>query len=232
VAVAFATKAAAQSSASATSVPLTHPASLAAGDLMLAYFLDHALADTSALSAEPSGWSAAVRQRVNVADNDCTQWWSWKVATAGDVAAGSSTWTFSAAQAWHTPGVIRYTGADTTSPINQSAVNAPAAGSSQPTSSVTPTVDNCLIAAFFGLGSGSATWTLDASLTSRYNASLQSLVITCGDVIQPTAAAVTKTSTTSGQAATMLIAAIMPLGATPPMPGPLTYTTARMKAVR
>lgn len=206
-------RAAAQSAAASTSVALNHPASLAVGDLMIATFADHAAADDSALASQPSGWSTAGRQRGG-ADNDNTLWWSWKVATSGDVSAGSSTWTFTAAQNWHSPGIVRVTGHNAASPINQSAMNVtPSAGSTHTTSSITPNINNCLIMAFWVMGSGTATFTLDASLTSRYNANLQSLISTFGDVAQTTAAAVSKASTSStGQTAAMLILAVAPGG--------------------
>lgn len=226
MAVAFQEKAAAQSAAASTTVTLNHPASLAAGDLMIAYFMDHAATDTSALASEPSGWATTVRQRVSSGDTDCTQWWSWKIATAGDVSAGSSTWTFSAAQNWHCPGIARFTGHDSAAPINQSAVSTDAPTLSHTSPSITTTVDGCLIVAMFGLASGTATWSaLDGSLTSRYNATLQLLVIQWGDGPQASAGAVTKTATNAGssQGTTMLTLAIAPsTGAPPPALGAST----------
>lgn len=204
----FAAKAAAQSGTASSTVALNHPSGLAHGDLMVAVFADNS-ANTSALSTEPSGWSIAARQ----SGTDCVLYWAWKIATNADVAVGVSTWTYSATQTWHSPGISRYTGHSGFTPIDQSSMKTSltSVGTSHPTNSITTTSRNDLVIGVWVMTSGVNTWTLSGALTSRYNASLQNIVMTMGDATQTIATSVSKTSNSSGgQDSASLILAIEP----------------------
>lgn len=200
------------SGASSANVVLTKPAGLIVGDLMVATWTTGVALVGDVVSTKPSaGWATAGQTFSTEGEN---LFWSWKIADAADVAAASYTWVMSAARVYH-GNIHRYSGHDPTTPINQSSLKNDAAATTHTTNSITPSVANTLIVGYFTLGSGTAVWTLDASLTQRYNATLQSLPTAYGDVIQASTSAVTKTSTNSGSSNTsaMLILAIAPVPA-------------------
>jgi hypothetical protein len=231
VAVAFGTKGAAASSAGSTSVPVDAPASLAANDMMVHAWMSKSATNT--ITGSPAGWATAGIQPDVGPDADATLIWSWKIAEAGDIGA-TFTWTMGTSAAWHSPGVLRYTVAGGMVPVlNTSGLAGDTASTVHVTAEITPSVNGCMLVGAWGMGSGSSTWTLDASLASRYNASLQSEPICVGDVIQTTAAAVTKTSNSSGgQDASMLLAAIVEAAGGEPPPGPTTVQQVAMQGAR
>lgn len=234
MAVAFRSKGTAVSQASGgTFAYVADNAGLAVGDLMVAIFTVHNNAIT--ITATPSGWSATGLQGDTGADADITVYWSWKIATSGDIGA-THTWTLSGSTfSAHGGGILAYSGADTTTPIiTGPTANVATAASSQTTPSITPGADNCIVICAWGLGSGSAAYTLDATLTSRYNASLQTLVHCVGDITQGTAAAISKTSTwTGGQDSISVIMAVQPTAGPPPVPIQSVSThPRRMRRVR
>lgn len=199
----------ASNGASSTSVVLTKPSSLAVGDLMLAFVNGTGI--TSTISGTPSGWvNSAV-----VANADNFLFYSSKVADAGDVAGGSFTWTLSAAAAYH-GGICRITGHNDA--LDDEAIAQTGAGSSHPSPSIGPTVDDCLIVICWGTQSGSQTWTLDAAMTAVYGPTrLQNLMVVVGKEVQASAAPIVRTSTTvSGTEAEAAAIAIAPGGGEPP----------------
>jgi hypothetical protein len=203
------------SGTASTSLVLTKPASLAVGELMLAVATQGVSSAGDAVTTPASGWTTSAVQKNVEAEST---FWAWKIADSGDVAASNFTWTMNNARVYHGH-IARLSGADGTTPVNQSDLRATSSSTSHTTGSITPSVDNCMIVAYFVTGSGSVVWSLDATLTSRYSASLQSLPACYGDVMQTTAAAVTKTSTFSAgssNAANVLIFAIAPSSGAPP----------------
>lgn len=205
------------SGASSVNVVMTKPSGLAVGDLMIATWTTGASLVGDTVSTKPSsGWADAVKTFSTEGEN---LYWSWKVADSGDVAASTFTWVMSVARVWHS-NLHRYTGVDTANPINKSSMKNDSAGTTHTTNAIWPNVDKALIVAYFTLGSGSAVWTLDASLTSRYNASLQSLPTAFGDVAQTTAASVSKTSTNSGSSNTSAMLILALAGAAGGVPPP------------
>lgn len=208
MAVSFAERVASSGAASTSVVLSTSGMTVSSGDLLVAFFAT-AATTTDAVSAKPSSdWTDALS---TVSADGEMLFVSWKVAGAGE--PSSYTWTMTESRAYH--GVVaRYTGADTTTPVHKSAITNTVPDLVHPTGTIVPTVDNCLIVAYWMVGSGSAIWTLDASLTSRYNASLQSLPSCLGDVLQVSHASVSKTSNTSnGQTSGNVILAIQPAAA-------------------
>ncbi len=212
------------SGAASLNVVLTKPAGLVVGELMVALFTQGVAVGTDDVNTAPSGWTYV--GKIFSTEGEML-YFSWKVADSGDVAASNFTWAMTASHVYHGH-IASYTGAHTTAPFPTSAhyaLNTNTASTTATTSTITPTVDNCLIVGYWAMGSGSATWNLDGTLASRYNASLQSLPVTFGDVLQGTAAAVSKVSTITGSAQTTAkaILAIAPsTGGAPDTTDPIT----------
>lgn len=195
------------------SVVLPKPANLSVGDTMVAYFICTTL--TVNVTTPPSGWVAvpgssgtAGRQSAVTTDNE-TAFCYTRVADAADVAATNFTWAMSAAITYHSPGIMRVTGSNGTVNASSSLGNTGQANHAIP--SITTTVADCLLLAAWGMGTGSQTWTLPGSMTSIYNATLQSLVIAVGREDWLTAGATgTRTATTVGQGSADFMLALEP----------------------
>lgn len=207
MAVAFQEKQTSSGAASTSVVLSTNSLTIASGDLLVAFFATGASA-TNDVQTPPSGWSTALRGTSSEGEILIC---SWRVATGADVGASSYTWTMTESRVFH-GNIARYTGHDTSTPVpatDSSMTSESSAGTSHPTGSITPDAANSLIVAYWIVGSGSATWTLDGTLTSRYNASLQSLPTCFGDVALGSPTSTSKTSTTSsGQTGANVILAI------------------------
>jgi hypothetical protein len=210
----------AAASGTSTTPTLNKPTNLAVGDTMVAYFIV-GTSLTTTVSAVPSGWTpvtgssgTAGRQPALTTDNEVAFCYT-RVADEADVAASNFQWTISASLPWHSPGILRITGSNGTVNISSSLGNTGA--TNHPIPSITTTVAETLLLGFWGMGSGSATWTLPGSMTSVYNASLLSLPVAVGREDMATAAATgTRTATSSsGQGSADFLLALEP-GATGP----------------
>jgi hypothetical protein len=197
-----------------TNVVLPKPASLAVGDTMVAYFICTTL--TVTVSTPPSGWTAvtgssgtAGRQPAVTTDNE-TAFCYTRVADSGDVAASNFTWAMSASITYHSPGILRVTGANGT--VNASSSLGNTGQTNHPLPSITTTVADCLLIGAWGMGSGSATWTLPGSMTSIYNASLQSLPVAVGreDFATAGATGTRAAASSSGQGTAAFLLALEP----------------------
>lgn len=112
--------------------------------------------------------------------------------------------------------------ASTTAPVNTSASGTTVFGTSHDTPSITPTVDGCLLLAVFSNNAASTavTYTPPAEMTEQFDLSeATSFISLAGStIVQPAAAAVTKTATSSGSDST----AAGILAITPGAPVPVT----------
>jgi type II secretory pathway pseudopilin PulG len=123
------------------SVTVTAPTGMIAGDLLLA-----GLSYQGACMATPSGWTVVRCDTNTSGSNNVTSAIYYKFATAADVTAGSFAFT-TGGTSGTVAGIIAYTGADPTTPIDTSGV---ATGTS--TTATTPTMtvtSNARLVSFF-----------------------------------------------------------------------------------
>lgn len=196
MAVAFRSASNATANAS-TSLVLPVPAGVQDGDLLIA-FLTIALDNTSNDFSTPTGWTLLDDSVANPPGGSRSANF-WKIASSEpanytwNVAAGADDWA----------GVmVAYSGADQTTPINQHAgTTSGAIEQTGVTSSITPTVDNCMIVGMFGEdGSntgGAGSWTAGGSETVRQQTQEATNFTTSAveDILQGTAAAITVSAT-------------------------------------
>lgn len=136
------------SDATSTSVTLAAPASIAAGDLLVAIFGNDDAA-TDNVTAAPSGWTQRVGQ-THTSQSCGTIYVYTKTADSGDESATDYTWTLNNPEA-RCGQIFRVTGANTTTPVN--AANSSESASPDTTMtypSITTDVDDCLIFAIGG----------------------------------------------------------------------------------
>lgn len=139
MAVAYQSHTAASIGSTATQVAVSHPSSLAAGDLMVAFI---STLDGNATIDVISGWTAASIGETSTAASGTTLRTRilYKVATGTDVSNGSTTFTFAATSDFFGASIHRITGQN---PVT--AIDAVAAGSSENTANpsfatgITPT---------------------------------------------------------------------------------------------
>ncbi len=205
--------------ASTTSINLTRPTGTLTGDVMLA-LLD--VRGTSTVTA-PAGWTLI---RTDTFTSSLRMHAYWRVATASDPA--SWTWTFSGSRL--AAGAIHaYSGVDTASPIDASGgAPAPAASVTATAPSITTTVPNTMLVAFFA-NLADSTWTPPAGFTERADLigtsptqftsllSADALRAAAGDTGPVSATA----SKSSGNAAQLI--ALRPAGGPPPVNNEPTF---------
>ena len=146
MAVAYASQGAATLNLS-SSVSLAKPSGLAAGDLMVAMLEVSSSGAPTVLG--PSGWAIAGAS----VWSSSSQWFcgaAFKIADASDVAASSFAFTATGgAIAGMNGAVLRFTGADTTSPINGVATTqTTTSGTTGALPGMTTTVADCLVVQF------------------------------------------------------------------------------------
>lgn len=135
---AFGTVSTPQTFSGLTTWTVNAPASVGDGDLLIAY-LGRSGTSRSVTSA-PSGWTLLGGAAVD--DTDTRLWVYWKLASSE---GASWDWTFDATPGRGTAFVVRVTGANQTTPINQSSAGTTASGTTHVSPSITPSVSACLI---------------------------------------------------------------------------------------
>lgn len=164
MAVAFGT-AGTGTTASVASLTITKPASLAAGDLMIAECCAHANGVT--FSAPATGWTK-VGDFSPTGQTVVTHSIFWKIADSGD-AAGSNFVFTSGGSSRGLGAITRWTGHDPTTPIQDTLSN-PAAGSSTATQvakSINGTNGGALVAHYSEGHGGGSTWTAFSGSTGK-----------------------------------------------------------------
>ncbi len=170
-------------------------ASVQDGDIMVA-FLTHSLS-AAVISATPSGWTSLIADP-NPADFSCVCY--RKIKASGD--SSTPTWTWDQAGNW-TVDLIAYSGEDQTTPINASGGNQIAAANTITTPSLTPSVDNTMMAAFGAVDAtgGARTWTESGAMTERVEALSNQIHRVVAEELIPTGgSATTRNLTVSGSA--------------------------------
>ena len=184
------------SSATATWT-LTKPTGAAQNDVLLAVLTTGSI---SLVSTPPTGWAQVWSQDQGT---EQTQHVYRKVAGASEPASYDFGLNGSEIGPW---AIVAVTGADTTTPINTSASGTTGASTSHTTPSITPTVDACLLVATYSNNAASTTvtYTAPAGMTEQFDlAEGTSFIALSGHTeVQATAAAVTKTATSSGSDST------------------------------
>ncbi len=151
------------SAAGGLAITLTAPASIAAGDLLIAGITLTGPTSRIDTAQVPAGWTLIAAQ-----DNAAVQGMAtyWKIATAGEPA--SYIWRFTASSR-AVGGMMRVTGADATSPIDV-VDGAPGSDVASPFNVIAPTVTTAtvqtLVVGTYGMGSG-ATFTPNTGFTER-----------------------------------------------------------------
>ena len=198
--------------ASTTSINLARPTGTLTGDVMLA-LLD--VRGTSTVTA-PAGWTLI---RTDTYTASLRMHAYWRVATASDPT--SWTWTFSGSRL--AAGAIHaYSGVDTANPIDASGgAPAPAASATATAPSITTTVPNTMLVAFFA-NLADSTWTAPAGFTERADligtAPTQFTSLLSADALRPATGATgpvsAAASKSSGNAAQLI--ALRPASGGPP----------------
>jgi hypothetical protein len=172
-----------------TSLVITAPASIAAGDLLVAHITS---TQEAATVTPPAGW--VLQANVGQAGQYRTRVY-YKIATGSE--PGSYTFTNSSGNIWH-GAISRFTGVDSLSPFANPAYTANVNSSSHPTGSHIPNVDNNMVVALFS-GRTNNTWTEDSG-TERYdyNGAAGNSSIAMSTQTQATAAAINITGTQTG----------------------------------
>jgi len=118
-------------------IAVPHPSGVAVGDLMVAGIVK---SNVNAVINTPSGWT--LLHNKGIATN--TLYVFWKIATSGDVSAGSTTFT-SSTSALTGGAMFRVTGHDTVTPIKASGINDSAGSSPSFTMSLDVGSENLLL---------------------------------------------------------------------------------------
>lgn len=151
-------------SAEQTSITVTKPANLVAGDIMLAYVQ---VAKDQAVTA-PSGWTLIRQLTSSDPSNPFRSLVYYKVAGSSEPAGYTWSWaTACAAMA----AILAYRGVDAAAPIHTEAGLVDTVNDYSVTApSITTTVNGCMIVYFFGGGpGGSNSWTLPSPITERFD---------------------------------------------------------------
>lgn len=151
-----------------TSVTLTKPAGVTAGDLLLAAFLK-----AGSITAAPAGWTLAL------AGTDFRVYYRVADGTEG----ASFTWTQSVSGSWR-GGISRYSGVSNASPIDAGFVTTSGVATTGSAGPVTTTTANAMVIG--GANSGQTT-TPPASLTERWESTGGGLDIEHASAIQAAA---------------------------------------------
>jgi hypothetical protein len=174
----------------ANTLVISAPASIAAGDLLLAGFT---VDGNPSVVSPPADWTPILR---NGGSGLGTHTY-YKVATASEPA--SYTWTFGESRR-AAGGIIRYTGVDTSNPIVTSAGGTAGSSSEVIAPTVTTTADDTLIVSFFGINDN-RTFSPPTGMTERFdvrNTNSDGPAISAADQVIVTAGATgTRTATLS-----------------------------------
>jgi hypothetical protein len=174
------------SSATGNSVVVNKPTGTVNGDLMLAVFL-HATGTTDVNLSAPAGWTMIGTAGIN-GDLNGKAW--YKVA-----ASEGASYTFTSSPSNVCAIMIAsYSGVNTSSPINTSAQNYPAATSATCSISVTTTLTNCMLVMFALADTGATetlTWT--GSMTEFQDGTYEATFLVLGGAQEQTTTATTYT---------------------------------------
>lgn len=180
-----------------TSHVISTPTGFQAGDLLVVALTNPVAAGIT----PPSGWTEIADANTTGSPSGYDYYFAWKIAAGTE---GSSQ-TFTAATSGRPAGgMFAFSGVASSSTINTSAVldQGSTAGTSYTTTSITPSVDNCLIAAFYYGYKGSAgtlsftpngSWSESADIPNTANGAALELQV----LSQGTAGAVQGTATSS-----------------------------------
>ncbi|MDP3700940.1 MAG: LamG domain-containing protein [Hylemonella sp.] len=146
-----------------SSIQLTNPVGLAAGDLMVAYVAQNTA--TYPVAQDRAGWIRLLNQ-----DNGGTLGASvfYKFATATDVSNGSVTFTFNSS-ARGAGALMAFRGVDVASPVNASASQSNASSTALTAPGVTTTVADTLLVALYEFNQGGNSATPAAGMTEIFD---------------------------------------------------------------
>lgn len=188
--------AAAGNNFSATRSPSVDYPTCVANDVLIAIFCADGTASYN--GSPPLGWNFIDADDDGVVDQTGAVY--WKLADNDD-SGSSDPWTnITAANETGRVIVLAYRNCNTTTPINASNVSGRGSTTGQDTSSITPTVDNCMIVAAFVIDPGAfpRTFTWDATIVERIDQDTTptgqngtDAGIHVGDKLQTTAGAIT-----------------------------------------
>jgi hypothetical protein len=188
---------AASTQVTTTNVTVNKPASLTTGDLMLASVAVHG-GISAVVSSVPSGWTL-IGSTTN--DASVTLLSYWKIA--GGSEPGSYQWVING-QTTAEGGITRYTGTDTSYPIDAAAGNT-GLGTTATTSAITTTTASDTIVTLFAVDEGKTNTSgsyfgTPTGMTERYDVSNTPFgpSIALDDAIQVTAGSVASKSSTIG----------------------------------
>jgi len=198
----------ANSSSGSSTLQLTKPSNVANNDVLIAGITVNG--GSSRTITAPAGWNLIRRTDNGTSLSVATY---YHVVTNASSEGGSYTWSLSSGTR-ASGGIIRYTGVDTSNPIDVTSGNIGGNTSTSVTaSSVTPTAANEMVVGFFGINN-SRTFTAPSGMTERYdvvNSNSSGPAIEGADYIQATAVATgdktaTLSSSTSQTWAAQLVA--------------------------
>ncbi len=203
-AISFVSATTANPNANASTITVNVPASIQAGDLLVATLVT---ADNSLTFTQPAGWalvSGATNPASTTAIGGMTQMVAYKFATAAEPA--SYTWTISSSTK-STAAIVAYREVDRSSPFNGFAVTIAAAASATVSApSVTTSVPNSVVLRLLGIDSGGGgTISAPTGTTSRATISLQANPGTTVQVADATQATAGASGIASGTASTSAI---------------------------
>lgn len=167
------------------------PAGTAVDDVLVAHLVMRATNTGSALPT-PTGWTklgSDLLMGSGGGSNSQKGVAYYKVADAGDIAAGNVTWDF-ASDSEVAAGIHAYRNVDTSNPIDDnSQMSSTGNISTIPASSITTTTNRAMVVAFYGINQG-YTLTPDTGYTQRHSDSHSNRVSSMGaDWLQATAGA-------------------------------------------
>lgn len=168
--------------ANMSSIVITKPTGLAAGDLMVAHIAYANTGGTDTLETL-SGWTLTDELSFGQGRSNV----QWKIASAGDAAASDFTWT-GTGQDWMGGAIFRISGTSTT-PITRSTDTNVVGGGFAFDTSTAPPVEQCLIL-FLTAGEGNVaaadgsaySWTSSPSITERYDMFAENTVTSVDDI--------------------------------------------------
>lgn len=204
--IAFVTGAS-ETSTSTTNRVVPAPASIVAGNLLIAILSGH---NVFTISGRPAGWNNVLIQNQAA---DQTLAIEYKIATAGDVGMTAGTWTLNTASAG-IEAMLQYSGtAGSATVIHQAAGTTTANGTIHATPSIVTTVNGCMIFSAFSQDvAASVSWT-QAGENERFDAfDVNFFETTAGyDSVQASGGTISKTGiSTASDAGLAFIVALAP----------------------
>lgn len=149
---------------------LAKPAGTVAGDLLLAFLSTDGPASTAWSTRVPSGWAILQADTITTSIFLAVQCVMYKVAGGSE----PSTYPFDFGNQSGMGGVAAWSGVDTTTPINVSALqDNPTSSTSHDIPSITTTAGDCLLIAFYAhRASNGVPYTQPSGMTERFDAKL------------------------------------------------------------